>query len=206
MRLFVKICGLTSAEAVRAAVACGADAVGFVFATSPRQIAPEMAADLSELVPPGIIRVAVMRHPPPAEWNEVAAILRPDWLQTDARDFAGLSLLPGVAALPVYRDLPGLDTVALAREDRVLFEAAASGAGQAPNWDRARQLAKTTKLVLAGGLSLDNVAQAIDRVRPWGVDVSSGVEAVRGVKDPARITAFVAAVRRAERELERADH
>jgi phosphoribosylanthranilate isomerase len=187
-------------------VAGGADALGFVFVTSPRQIAPEMAPDLSELVPPNIIRVAVMRHPLPEEWNEVAAVFRPDWLQTDARDFAGLSLPAGVEALPVYRDLPGLDTVALAREDRVLFEAAASGTGQAPNWDRARQLAKTAKLVLAGGLSPDNVAQAIDHVRPWGVDVSSGVEAVRGVKDPEMITAFVAAVRRTERELERADH
>lgn len=200
MRVFVKICGLTTAEAVHAAIEAGADAVGFVFAPSPRRLAPEEAADLGAQVPPGILRVAVMRHPLPEEWDEVAAIARPDWLQTEARDFAALKLPPGVGALPVYRDVPGMDTGALAREDRALFEAPASGAGQVPDWERARSLAPLTRLVLAGGLTPANVAEAIRRVRPWGVDVSSGVEESRGVKDPARIKAFVAAVRRAEQE------
>jgi phosphoribosylanthranilate isomerase len=147
-----------------------------------------------------------MRHPLPEEWNAVAAMARPDWLQTEARDFSGLKLPPGVEALPVYRDVPSLDTGALAREDRALFEGRASGIGQAPDWDRARALAGVTRLVLSGGLTPENVGEAIRRVRPWGVDVSSGVEASRGVKDPARIRAFVGAVRRAEQELERAAH
>lgn len=203
MRIFIKICGLTTVDSIHAAIEAGADAVGFVFAASPRRLMPEDAADLSVHVPPGILRVAVMRHPLPEEWDEVADIVRPDWLQTEARDFAALKLPAGVGALPVYRDMPGLDTGALAREDRALFEAPSSGTGQAPDWERARGLATLTRLVLAGGLSPDNVAAAIRRVRPWGVDVSSGVEASRGVKDPARIAAFVAAVRRAEQELER---
>lgn len=201
MRIFVKICGVTTVEALEAAVAAGADALGFVFAPSPRWLAPEDAADLAELVPPGIVRVAVMRHPLPEEWDEVAAIVRPDWLQTEARDFASLRLPPGVEPLPVYRDMPGLDTGALAREDRALFEAYRSGVGEAPDWDRARALSSLTKLVLAGGLTPENVGTVIRHVRPWGVDVSSGVETSRGVKDADRIRAFVAAVRRVEEEI-----
>jgi phosphoribosylanthranilate isomerase len=206
MRVFIKICGLTTADSVRAAIEAGADAVGFVFAPSPRRVTPEDAADLSAQVPPGILRVAVMRHPLPEEWEEIADLVRPDWLQTEARDFEALRLPAGVGRLPVYRDLPGLDTAAVAREDRALFEAATSGTGETPDWERARALAAATQLVLAGGLHPGNVAAAIRRVRPWGVDVSSGVEAERGVKDATRITAFIAAVRQAERDLESADH
>jgi phosphoribosylanthranilate isomerase len=201
MRVFVKICGLTTPASVRAAIESGADAVGFVFAASPRRLTPTAAADLAAQVPAGILRVAVMRHPLTSEWDEVAAILRPDWLQTDAGDFASLRLPPGTEPLPVYRDIAALDSDALAREDRALFEAAHSGSGESPDWDRARSLAARTRLVLAGGLHPDNVAAAIERVRPWGVDVSSGVEVSRGVKDPAKIKAFVAAVRQAERNL-----
>jgi phosphoribosylanthranilate isomerase len=204
-RVFVKICGLSTAGSVRAAIEAGADAVGFVFAASPRRVTPEDAARLSSLVPAGILRVAVMRHPLAAEWERVADVVHPDWLQTEARDFSGLRLPASVTALPVYRDMAGLDAAAIAREDRVLFEAAASGTGETPDWERARALAAVTRLVLAGGLHPGNVAEAIRRVRPWGVDVSSGVEAERGVKDAVRIAAFIAAVRRAERETERAD-
>ncbi len=205
MRVFVKICGLKTAEAVRAAVEAGADAVGFVFADSPRRVTAEAAAALAAQVPAGVLRVAVMRHPSPQEWNEVAAVMRPDWLQTDAGDYAGLVLPPGVAALPVYRDLPGLDVTELARRKHALFEAGVSGAGCRPDWQRAHELARLTQLMLAGGLDAGNVGAAIRCVRPWGVDVSSGVESQRGVKDSGKIAAFVAAVRRAEQELDDAD-
>lgn len=203
MRIFVKICGLRTPEMVRWAVEAGADAVGFVLAESPRRVTTGEAAALAALVPPGILRVAVLRHPAPAEWQAVVEQVRPDWIQTDAADLAGLPKPPGVGILPVYRDVPGLDSGPLAREDRALFEAAASGVGLSPDWDRARQLAGLTRLVLAGGLDPGNVAEAIRRVRPWGVDVSSGVESARGIKDPARIRAFIAAVRGAEQELQR---
>lgn len=205
MRVFVKICGLKTPEAVHAAVEAGADAVGFVFADSPRRVTAEAAAALAALVPPGIPRVAVMRHPRPRDWDEVAAIMRPDWLQTDAEDYAALLLPPGVMALPVYRDLPGLEPAQLSGRERALFEAGASGIGSMPDWQRARELARLTQLVLAGGLDAGNVGAAIARVRPWGVDVSSGVESQRGVKDSGKIAAFVAAVRRAEQELDDAD-
>jgi len=205
MRVFVKICGLRTPEMVRCAVAAGVDAVGFVLADSPRRVTPAEAVALAALVPPGILRVAVLRHPDDALWQAVAGEVRPDWIQTDVQDLAGRTLPAGIQALPVYRDAPGLDTARLAREDRALFEAAVSGAGQSPDWDRARQAAAATRLVLAGGLTPANVGAAIHRVRPWGVDVSSGVESSRGLKDPEKIRAFIAAVRCAEQELSGAD-
>jgi phosphoribosylanthranilate isomerase len=204
-RVFVKICGLSTEDSLRAAIEAGADAVGFVFADSPRRVTPKRAMALSATVPAGILRAAVMRHPAAEELEAVMELVRPDWLQTDAEDLAGLRLPAGVEALPVYRDLPDLDSAGMAREDRALFEAAVSGAGVAPDWSRARECAALTRLVLAGGLDPDNVGRAIDIVRPWGVDVSSGVETRPGVKDPAKIAAFITAVRRAERQLERAD-
>ncbi|MBM4195634.1 MAG: phosphoribosylanthranilate isomerase [Gammaproteobacteria bacterium] len=200
MRLFIKICGITTADALTAAIDAGADAVGFVFAESPRRVTPAAAATLAERVPPGVLRVAVMRHPAQQDWQAVLAAFEPDWLQTDAADYTSLALPASVARLPVYRDTPALDTAAVAREDRVLFEAAASGVGQAPDWNRARNLACGTKLMLAGGLTPANVSAAVAAVRPWGVDVSSGVESGRGQKDPKLISAFVAAARRAQQD------
>lgn len=196
MALFVKICGLSRPADVAAAVAAGADAVGFVFAPSPRQVSPAEAAALCAGLPPHLRRVAVMLGPAAAEWAAVRAGFGPDWLQTEVGDFAGLAL-GATARLPVYRDTAALDEAAAAREDLLLFEAAASGQGHRADWDRAARLASSTRLILAGGLNPDNVAEAVRRVRPFGVDVSSGVESRRGVKDPARIAAFVAAARAA---------
>ncbi len=196
--MFVKICGLRTAEAVQAACDAGADALGFVFAPSPRQVTPEQAVQLCADVPEHVIRVAVMRHPEPETCARVLEVFRPDWLQTDAEDFAGLGLGPTIRRIPVYRDRPELDEAQVVTQGRVLFEAADSGVGRCPDWPVARRLAEKTELILAGGLDPDNVADAIARVQPWGVDVSSGVESERGLKDLARIAAFVAAARAAE--------
>lgn len=195
MSLLVKICGLRDTDGVAAAVAAGADALGFVFAPSPRQIRPEDAAALTAGVPDDILRVAVMRHPSPAEWDHVQEVFAPDWLQTEAEDFATLSLAPGTGRLPVYRGgFPELSPV----HGLILFEGPHSGRGELADWQQAAALASTRELLLAGGLAPDNVARAIRTVRPRGVDVSSGVESSPGVKDPTRIAAFVAAAREAE--------
>ncbi len=205
MRVFVKICGLRDADTLRVAIEAGADAVGFVLAESPRRVTLREAVALAATVPAGIVRVAVLRQPDARLWQGVVDELAPDWVQSDAADFTRRTLPPGIEALPVYRDLPGLDSAQLAREDRVLFEAATSGIGARADWDRAAVLARQTQLVLAGGIDAGNAGEAISRVRPWGVDVSSGVESSRGVKDPQRIRAFITAVRRAEQEIDRAD-
>ena len=191
----VKICGINSPAAAAAAVEAGADALGFVFAESPREVTPERAAELCASVPSSIARVAVMRHPSAALWGRVLEVFRPDWLQTDAADFAAIELGERCAALPVYRN-GGARPSAL--PPRLLFEGAASGSGQTADWDEARELARSCELILAGGLTPDNVAAAIEAVRPFGVDVSSGVERRRGEKDPGKIKEFVARVRAIE--------
>lgn len=198
MRVFVKICGLSTPRAVSAAVLGGADAIGFVFAQSPRRVTPQRATALCADLSPVMIRVAVMRHPLPEDWQAVAAGFQADWLQTDADDFAGLAVAPQISRLPVYRDTPALDAGVLPTDELMLFEAAVSGEGARANWQRAAALSAGRKLVLAGGLTPDNVGDAIATVRPYGVDVSSGVESKPGVKDVGRITAFIEAVREAE--------
>lgn len=192
---WVKVCGLTDPEAVAAAIEAGVDAIGLVFAESPRAVSIEDALLLAGLARGHAAVVAVMRHPEPALAHEVQARVVPDLLQTDAADYAGFDLLPGIAALPVYRDHEVPDAAAL--PERLLFEGRNSGSGERADWGLAKRLAEGRRLVLAGGLDPDNVGDAVAAVRPWGVDVSSGVESAPGEKDPARIRAFVDAARAA---------
>ena len=188
MSLWVKVCGLTTPAAVAAAVDAGVDAVGFVFAESKRKVSPQRAAELARDVPRNIVRVAVMLHPSQQELDAVWSEFRPDVLQTDSEDLASLRIPNGLAVTPVIRagrELP--------RElpSRMLFEGPVSGTGTTTDWSAAAQLASRTQLILAGGLKPANVAAAIAAARPFGVDVSSGVEAEPGVKDPAKIHEFV---------------
>ncbi len=195
--MFVKICGLNTEEAVLMAVDAGADALGFVFAESPRQVTPARAVELAKNLPAGVAKVAVMLHPTADEWNAVRDAFGPDWLQTDADDFAGLNVPKHIGCFPVYRDrfTADFDNDELVWPAHTLFEGARSGVGLRPDWEHAAQIAHRTCLMLAGGLSPDNVGEAIIHVHPWGVDVSSGVESSPGVKDPVKIAAFVAAAR-----------
>jgi phosphoribosylanthranilate isomerase len=195
--MFVKICGINSPAAVAAAVEAGADALGFVFAAgSPREVTPEQAKTLCAGLPHEIVRVAVMRHPHKEQWQRVMDVFEPNWLQTDAEDFRWITLPQSCSALRVYRDTNAPADSDL--PDRLLYEGTHSGSGRVADWDEASGLARVTEVILAGGLTVDNVADAIRFVRPWGVDVSSGVESERGVKDPAKIKAFVARVRAIE--------
>ena len=196
MTLWIKICGLTSREAVEAAVTAGADALGFVFTESPRQLSPEQARALTAGLPRHVVTVAVTRHPDQALVEEIAAVFRPQRLQADGADFASLTLPFGLEPLPVLRDA---ETLPSPLPDLFLYEGTDSGRGRSADWARAAELARHGGLILAGGLSAANVAQAVARVRPYGVDVSSGVERAPGVKDSAQILEFVAAARRAAR-------
>mgnify|MGYP003577601311 FL=1 len=191
--MFVKISGMTSPEAVEAAVAAGVDALGFVFAESPRQVTPEQAKSLCAGVPAHITRIAVMRHPHKDQWERVIEVFEPNWLQTDAEDFRWIKLPSTCTALPVYRDSNAPADSDL--PDRLLFEGTHSGSGRVADWDEAAGLARVAEVILAGGLTAANVHDAVNFVRPWGVDVSSGVERARGEKDPDKIREFVARVR-----------
>jgi phosphoribosylanthranilate isomerase len=198
-RLWVKVCGLRSVEAIEAAVRVGADAVGFVFhEPSPRHVDCARARALATAVPAGIDKVAVFLHPTQALVDAALEAVRPDWLQTDAADLQALVLPAAQRVLPVYRTGRIAEAV---RARRILLEAARSGAGERADWDAAVALARTNELVLAGGLDAANVGAAIESVRPFGVDVSSGVERDRGVKDVGLIREFVIAVRAAEARL-----
>jgi len=190
--LWIKICGLTTPEGVSAATEAGADAIGFVFAPSKRRVNAREAARLARNV--RVKRVAVMQHPQQGELDEVWSDFRPDALQTDIDDLARLRVPAGLEVIPVIR---AGQRRAGPLPSRVLFEGARSGTGETADWAAAAQLARETQLVLAGGLNVANVAAAIASVRPWGVDVSSGVESAPGIKDPERIHEFVRAARAA---------
>ena len=189
--MWIKICGMTTPEALEAAVGAGADAVGFVFAESVRRVSARRAAALAATVRGKVRCVAVTRHPAQDDIDEILALLRPDVLQSDAADFAQLRLPEHLERLPVLRGACDLRTL----PPRLLFEGAVSGAGRTCDWGAAAEAARRTELVLAGGLDPANVAAAIAAVRPFGVDVSSGVEAQPGVKDPQAVERFVKAAR-----------
>jgi phosphoribosylanthranilate isomerase len=137
-----------------------------------------------------------MRRPAVPLWREVEAIFCPDVLQTDAADFEYLDVPPEIQRWPVVRE--GATMTELDAADAFVYEGLSSGRGEKVDWQIAAAIAKKGRMILAGGLDADNVAEALERVTPWGVDVSSGVESAPGVKDPDLIHAFVAAVRATE--------
>ena len=197
MSLLVKICGVTTEEAINAAIAAGTDAIGFVFhGPSPRSIEPVRAAALAGAVPASILRVAVTLHPSQALVDRVLAEFEPDVWQTDAADFEILQLPATIAQWPVWRSDSAPPRVP---PPRLLYEAGASGVGAKADWRVAAELAQHCGLILGGGLDAANVGAAIRAVRPYGVDVSSGVERAPGSKDPAMIRAFIEAARAADR-------
>ncbi|HEX3137317.1 MAG TPA: N-(5'-phosphoribosyl)anthranilate isomerase, partial [Casimicrobiaceae bacterium] len=166
MALWVKICGLTTRDAVEAAVAAGADAVGFVFAPSKRQVTAALATQLAQGVPRRILRVAVMLHPTQSELDDVWSEFRPDVLQTDVGDLQTLRVPMGLGVMPVVRGGGGvgLKPDLQPKHSRLLFEGPVSGVGSTSDWSAAAQLARTTQLVLAGGLNATNIADAIAAV------------------------------------------
>ena len=195
MSVLVKICGVTARDDIAAAADAGVDAVGFVFhAPSPRNLKPAEAAVLAAGLPAGILRVAVTRHPSQAQVDAVLTLFRPDVWQTDAGDFDALELPAAIQRWPVLRTGAPLPA---ALPTRVLCEASHGGVGERADWGAAAGLARRCELILGGGLDAANVAAAIAAVRPFGVDVSSGVERAPGRKDGRMIREFVAAARAA---------
>ncbi|HWL49799.1 MAG TPA: phosphoribosylanthranilate isomerase [Acidimicrobiia bacterium] len=200
MSLFVKLCGIRTEEDLEAAVEAGADAVGFVLTPSPRQVPLSVAASLTARLPGGVLGVAVFHEPTPDLLVRVREEVGPDLFQSE------LSTLVGISAdllLPVVVDGESLDrdfadAVRSAGREMVLVDSAArGGTGSAPRWERLAGLKGPGRLILAGGLDPENVGDAVSLVRPFGVDVSSGIEKSPGEKDPKRMQAFVEAARSA---------
>ena len=193
--MFVKVCGITNEDDALFAVAMGADALGFVFAPSPRQVAPQQVFDITRRLPPEILTVGVFRdeHPSrviklvhqagvkaaqlhgnetPAEAIEVAANVR--WM---IKAFAA-----GSKQL-AHADQYGTDLI--------LVDAPSPGSGKVFNWDLAAEAPDGMRVILAGGLTPENVAEAVGVVEPWGVDVSTGVESTPGRKDAMKVKRFI---------------
>lgn len=201
MKIHVKICGITDLDSAVAAVEAGADAVGFVFADSVRQVSPGLAAQISSELPGRVERFAVFLRP---KESEVAGVLDRFGADVVQADHGTVRSLEGPRWLPVFRegesDLLGLYLDGTVNR-RFMYEGIRSGIGQTVDWSVAFEFARRGRMTLAGGLTPDNVSRAIREVRPFGVDVSSGVESRPGVKDPDRIREFIETVRETEKEL-----
>lgn len=206
-RTRIKICGITRPEDARAAVENGADAIGLVFyPSSPRAVSLEQAEAIAAVVPPFVTLVALFVDECPEQVNAVLEALPVGLLQfhgEESPDYCRQFARPWIKALRVR---PDTDIGALARAysgARGLLldafqEGVPGGTGKTFDWDLA-PAGVALPLVLAGGLHPGNVAEAIAAVGPFAVDVSGGVEAAPGRKDPRRISEFVAAVREADR-------
>jgi len=190
--MWIKVCGMTMEEGVRAALDAKVDAIGFVFAESKRRVTPQRAADLARPARGRVRCIAVTKHPDQRTVDEILKVFGPDVLQSDWQDLRSLRLPRELEVLPVLR-AGGEEPSPF--PPRFLFEGPVSGTGVPTDWRAARALAGRGDLILAGGLSSTNVASAIAEVQPFGVDVSSGVESSPGIKSPAKIAGFVAAVR-----------
>jgi phosphoribosylanthranilate isomerase len=200
--VFVKVCGITSEEDALLAVAMGADAIGFVFAPSPRQIAPQRAGDIVKRLPSEIVTVGVFRDETRDRVVEIAHAAKLRAVQLHGRESPADShwihqRVPLVVKAFAAGD-PRLDVADEYAADAILIDSAAPGSGEVFDWSLAEGAPSNRRIILAGGLTPANVADAIRVVRPWGVDVASGVEAAPGRKDASKIRAFVEAARAAE--------
>lgn len=206
MKTAVKICGITRVEDALTAARCGAHAIGLVFyGPSPRYVTPQQAADIVRALPPFVTPVGLFVDAAEDEVRDIAARVRVQMLQfhgAETPEFCARFELPYLKAVRVRReidllqyarDFPGAKALLLDAYQEGLH----GGTGAVFDWDLIPP-ALPLPVVLSGGLHPENVADAIRRVRPCAVDVSSGVELARGIKDASKIEAFVNGVRNAD--------
>ena len=205
VRTRIKICGITRSEDAQAAARAGADAIGLVFyPPSPRCLSVDWARQLASEVPPFVSTVALFVNPTAAEVYTVLERVRPGMLQFHGEEDPVFCAQFGVPYLKACRVRPDVDLLEYLRP----YSGAAGwlldshveaygGVGERFDWSLV-PAERSHPLVLSGGLTRDNVGEAVRRVRPWAVDVSSGVESSKGIKDAARIGAFIAEVRNAD--------
>jgi phosphoribosylanthranilate isomerase len=200
--VFVKVCGITSEEDALLAVAMGADAVGFVFAPSSRQIAPQRAADIVKRLPSEITTVGVFAEETRSRVVEIAhhAKLRAVQLHghESPADTHWIRQRVPLLIKAFSAGDPRLDQADEYAADAFHIDSATPGSGEVFDWSLAEGAPSNRRIILAGGLTPENVADAIRVVRPWGVDASTGLESAPGRKDASRIRAFVTAAKAAE--------
>ncbi len=197
---FIKMCGLRDEATVDLAVDLGVDAVGFVFADSPRRVSAEQAATLRSRVPAGILAVGVYVEMSLDDIVSTARAADLDHVQVhDLRSADAVRFLHD-AGLTVIRAVNNGEGASVSEDlgaDLLLVDGAVAGAGVTWDWQD-RSAVPRGRWILAGGLTAKNVARAVETSGAWGVDVSSGIESSRGIKSPALMTAFADAVRKAD--------
>jgi phosphoribosylanthranilate isomerase len=208
LRTRVKICGITRPADAAAAARAGADAIGLVFyPPSPRFLSVERAREIRDALPPFVQAVALFVNADAAQVAQVIGRVHPAMLQFHGEETPEFCAQFGLPFVKAYRVKSGVTKGGAALEYFRPFSQAAAwlfdsfvpeygGVGESFDWSLVPNTDKP--VILSGGLSSLNVAEAIRRVRPWGVDVSSGVESGKGIKDAAKIAAFIAEVRNAD--------
>jgi phosphoribosylanthranilate isomerase len=204
LRTRIKICGITRTADARAAAAAGADAIGLVFyPPSPRFLSAERAREIRDALPPFVQTVALFVNADAAQVSQVIGSVHPAMLQfhgEESPEFCRQFGLPYVKACRVKQGVPALEYLRpFSGAAAWLFDSHVpeyGGVGESFDWSLVPATDKP--VILSGGLSQANVAEAVRRVRPWGVDVSSGVESAKGIKDAGKIAAFIAEVRNAD--------
>lgn len=203
--MFVKICGITTSHDALLATAVGADALGFVFAPSVRQVQPADVREIARRLPHGVTTVGVFRNERPERIVTIVSKVGLHGVQLSGHEPLSevrwiRERVPFVIQAFTAGD-PALAAAANGPADAVLIDSPNPGSGRVFDWTLAEGAPGGVKLILAGGLTHDNVGEAIARVRPWGVDVSSGVESTPGRKDARKLRLFVEEARVAGERL-----
>lgn len=199
--MFVKICGITNEDDALLAVALGADAIGFIFAPSVRQIAVQKVYDITRRLPPEILTVGVFRDEHPLRVIELVQSSGVRAAQLHGHESpSDVATVSQHVRTVIKAVTAGTNDATRADEfgtKMILVDAPAPGSGQVFDWKLAGEIPEGLQVILAGGLTPENVAAGISAVRPWGVDVSSGVEAGPGRKDPLLLKRFIESARSA---------
>jgi phosphoribosylanthranilate isomerase len=203
--VFVKICGITNEDDALLAVALGADALGFVFAPSRRQVKPDAVRDIVRRLPPEVTTVGVFRDDRPEHVVDVASRVGLHAVQLHGREPRSEVQWVRERVRFVIQAFaagdPSLAAAANSPADVILVDSPDPGSGRVFDWRLAEGAPSGVRLLIAGGLTAHNVGDAIRVLRPWGVDVSSGVEAAAGRKDPRKLRQFIEAARAAAAEI-----
>ena len=208
--MFVKICGVTTEEDALLAVGMGADALGFNFVPgSSRQIRPAVARDITRRLPGGILTVGIFKDELKETVIEVVHTAGLQAAQLHGRESTDDSMWIAERVPYLIKAFAAGESAIDRLDDyganAVLVDAPEPGSGEVFDWSMLDGRERGRPLILAGGLNPENVAQAVHAVKPWGVDVASGVEASPGVKDPVRVREFILAARQAGDSLESTD-
>ncbi len=196
----IKICGICDHGAAVAAATAGADLIGFHFCSSQRRVAPELAKDIVDAMDVRPKIVGVFIDQPEAEVRQIAGFVGLDLVQLHGSEAPGFD--PGVPVMKVLKVREGVVPDASGWDDPIMLDSWSrdqrGGTGRTWPWEAARELIHRRRVFVAGGLEPGNVGTVVSEFRPYGVDVSSGVESAVRVKSPAKIEAFIRAVRAAE--------